>query len=307
MRPSVAVPNLLLMAVLLLSGMNCFRICSYNIQKFNSAKASNYRIIHILTRVFSRYDISLMLDVQDPAAVKTLLAALNSNSSRYSEKHKYNYVCSKALGRDPNNMQSYCFIYRLQTSEVTGQYQYQSPTFTRSPFVVRFRSNKTVVPEFVLVPLLSEQTNAVQEMDKLYDVFLEIIKKWKNTNVMFLGDFHAGCAHMTRADKKKIRLFSNTSFSWLITDRVDTTVTDQTHCPYDRIVVHGKQFLKHIKPFSAKVFNPIQNFKIRSSQLVDVGDHFPVEVELKSSVTSALRVSPLYFLLLILHFLYLTS
>lgn len=53
---------------------------------------------------------------------------------------------------------------------------------------------------------------------------------------MFLGNFQAGCAYLTRGDKKKIRLFNNSKFLWLIGDKVDTSVTDETSCPYDRFV-----------------------------------------------------------------------
>ncbi|XP_072304651.1 deoxyribonuclease-1-like isoform X2 [Eucyclogobius newberryi] len=297
-RSSTALPSLLLILVLFLSGLDCFKICSYNIPKFNKAKTSNYRIIHTLTRVFSRCDISLLLHVQDLTAVQKLLASLN----RYSKNTKYESVSSGALGNDPQNMQYYTFIYRTQTVSLTGQHQYQS-TFVRPPFAVRFQSNKTLASEFVLIPLHSEPSKAVQEMDKLYDVFLEVVKKWNNKNVMFLGNFHAGCAYMTRADKMKIRLFSNTSFSWLISDRTDTTVTDKTHCAYDRMVVHGESFLKQVKPFSAQVFNPIKSFKMRSSKLVEVSDHFPLEVELKSFGISLLQAKSLYILLLSLYFL----
>lgn len=305
MRPLVAVQSLPLMVALLLSGMNCFKICSYNVPEFNSNKATNYKITHTLTRICSRYDITLLMDVQDPAAVQILLKALNSESNRYTEKFKYKSVSSQLLGKDSKHPQYYTFIYRTQTVNLTGQHQYQGPGFVRPPFVMRFQSNKTLVPEFVLIPLHSEPSNTIQEIDKLYDVFQEVVRKWNNKNVMFLGDFHAGCGYMNRHDKKKIRLFTNTTFSWLISDRMDTTVTKETHCPHDRMVVHGKSFLKQIKPYSAKVFNPAKAFKIPSAQLVDVSDHFPLEVELKSSVTSLLHATSLYTLLLALQFLYL--
>lgn len=306
MRPLVAVLSLLLMVALLLSGMNCFKISSYNVPQFNHSKSSNYRIIHTLTRICSRYDITLLMDVQDLAAVKTLLSALNSENNRYSEKFKYKSVSSQLLGKDSKHPQYYTFIYRTQTVNLTGQHQYQSPGFVRPPFVVRFQSNKTLVQEFVLIPLHSEPSKAIQEIDKLYDVFEEVVRKWNNKKVIFLGDFHAGCGYMDRHDKKKIRLFTNTDFSWLISDRMDTTVTEETHCPYDRMVVHGKSFLKQIKPFSAQVFNPMKNFKIRSAQLLDVSDHYPLEVELKSSVISLLHATSHSTLLLVLQFLYLT-
>ncbi|CAL9702453.1 unnamed protein product [Knipowitschia caucasica] len=298
-HPASAVPTFLLMVVLSFSSLDSFKICSYNIPQFSKTKSSDYRVIHTLTRVLSRCDISLLMDVQDPAAVTTLLSALN----RYTQKLKYQSMSSNALGNDPKDMQYYTFIYRTQTVNLTGQHQHQSSAFVRPPFTARFQTNTTAVPEFILVPLHSEPTKAVQEMDKLVDVFEEVVDKWNNTNVMFLGDFHAGCGYMTRADKKDIRLFTNTSFSWLITDRTDTTVTDQTNCPYDRVVVHGQSFLKQIKPYSAKVFNPIKHFKIQSRQLVKVSDHFPIEVELKSSAMSLLQAKFLCFLLLSLHFL----
>lgn len=311
MRTSVAVPSFLLMVALQLSGINGdingdVRICSYNVPQFNNVKSSNSRILHTLTRIFARCDVSLLLGVEDGNSVNALLSALNSDGKRYKEKFKYKSVLSKPLGTDPKHMELYTFIYRIQTMNLTGQHQYQGPGFIRPPFAVRFQSNRTLAQEFVLIPLHSEPSKTVKEMDSLYDVFLEVQRKWNNKNVMLLGDFHAGCAYMNRNDKKKIRISSNTSFSWLISDRMDTTLTDMTHCPYDRMVVFGKSFLKQIRPFSAKVSNPMQTFKIRSSELMQVSEHLPLEVHLKGSAMSLLQGSCLCFLLLILHFLFLT-
>lgn len=302
MHSSVAITSFFLLVALQISGMNGFRICSYNVPQFNKAKSSNSRIIHTVKKICFRCDISLLLGVEDAASVNTLLSALN----RYSEKYKFKSVLSKPLGTGSKNQELYTFIYRIQTVNVTGQHQYQSSGFVRPPFSVRFQSKKTLAQEFVLIPLHSEPSKAVQEMDKLYEVFLEVLHKWNNKNVILLGDFHADCAYMTRPDKKNIRLFSNTSFSWLIPDRVDTTLTEETNCAYDRIVVFGKSFLKQIKPFSAKVFNPVKHFKVRSSELVQVSEHLPLEVDLKSSAMSLLHGSLLCFLLLILHFFFIT-
>lgn len=307
MRTSVAVHSFVLMVALQFSGINGdVRLCSYNVPQFNRAKSSNSRIIHTMKKIFVRCDLALLLGVEDGNSVNVLLSALNSKSDRYTPKYKYKSVLSKPLGTDPKHMELYTFIYRTQTMNLTGQHQYQAPGFIRPPFAVRFQSNKTLAQEFVLIPLHSEPSKTVKEMDKLYDVFSEVHRKWSNKNIMLLGDFHAGCAYMNRTDKKKIRIFTNTSFSWLISDKTDTTLTDVTHCPYDRMVVFGKSFLKQIRPFSAKVFNPVQAFKIRTTELVQVSDHFPLEVDLKSSAMSLLHGSHLCFLLLILHFLFLT-
>uniref|UniRef100_A0A3Q4HBR7 Deoxyribonuclease n=1 Tax=Neolamprologus brichardi TaxID=32507 RepID=A0A3Q4HBR7_NEOBR len=258
----------LLLSIFVLKSATELRICAYNVQNFDSAKASNGRLMHFLKLVLTRCDISLLQHVVDPdgQAIQKLLSVLN----RY-EEYDYEAVASESLGNSPDDKQKYVFIYRVQTVNVTGQYQYRSQqSFVREPFVVRFQT----IGEFILVPLHSEPSKAVQEINKLYDVFVEVSKKWNNMNVMFLGDFHASCAYVKRSDRRNIRLFMKSEFSWLIRNREDTTVTDATSCAYDRIVVHGEPFLRAIKPFSAKVFD---------LGVVQLSDHYPVEVVLKSS------------------------
>ncbi|XP_060889220.1 deoxyribonuclease-1-like isoform X2 [Labrus mixtus] len=276
-----------------------FRICAYTLQRFNSEKASDYRVMHTLTRIVSRCDITLLQEVMDPdgKAIRSLLASLNRYSERY-EDYNYEVVSSKSLGTSANNMQQYVFIYRTDTVSVLGEHQYKkTQSFTREPFAVHFQSQRTAIKEFILVPLHAEPTRAVQEIDRLYDVFVEVSKKWKNTNVMFLGGFYASCAYMNRQDRKNIRLFQ-TKFSWLIVDRVDTTVTDMTSCAYDRIVVHGQPFLRGVKASSAKVFNFGKDLKIPRAKVVEISDHYPVEVILKSSAL-LLQATPFLSLLFI--------
>ncbi|XP_049436249.1 deoxyribonuclease-1-like 1 isoform X1 [Epinephelus fuscoguttatus] len=275
-----------------------FKICAFNVQKFNYAKASNSRVRHTLTRILSRCDISVLQEVMDPdgKAIQKLLASLNRPTNRY-DKFSYRAVSSKALGNSPSDMQQYVFIYRMETVNVTDEHQYQKKqSFVRGPFAVHCQSSKIAIKNFILVALHTDPGQAVKEIDRLYDVFVEVSKKWENQNVMFLGDFHAGCAHMARADKKKIRLFTNSSFSWLIGDKVDTTVTEDTTCAYDRIVVHGKSFLRAITPFSAKVFNYVKEFKLTKAKALELSNNYPLEVRLKNSAL-LLQATPLLILL----------
>ncbi|XP_061908638.1 deoxyribonuclease gamma-like isoform X2 [Entelurus aequoreus] len=275
-----------------------FRICAYNVQNFNSRKAANFKVLHTLTRIISRCDIILLQEVTDSdgSAIKKLVSSLNREAQRYEGYH-YSSVSSSGMGKSPDDMQKYVFVYRTETVKVTDQYQYPIQAhFVRAPLAVHFHSDKTGIENFVLVGLHADKDNAVKEMDRLYEVFEEVLKKWNNKNVMFLGDFQAGCAHMTRRDKKNIRLFANTSFSWLIGDKMDTTVTDETSCAYDRIVVYGKSFLKAITPFSAGVFNYAQQFKLARTTVLMVSDHLPVEVRLKGSAP-LIQATPLLLLI----------
>ncbi|KAM9785452.1 deoxyribonuclease-1-like 2 [Neosynchiropus ocellatus] len=265
-----------------------FKICAYNVQQFDKAKLADYRAVHTLTKVAVRCDIILLLEMIDPdnAVINKLLASINRYCESFFRRYEgqtYKTVSSKGLGNSPNDMQKYVFIYRNDTVKVTGQYQFQNKQFfAREPYVVQFEAPKTAIKKFVLVPLHADPDRAVQEMDKLYDVFQDVVKKWNNKNVMLLGDFQAACAHMTKKDKKKIRLFTNTAFHWLIKDKVDTTLSEDTTCAYDRIVVHGSAFLKCIKPYSANVFNVGKTFKIPRLQVQQLSDHYPVEVTLKN-------------------------
>ncbi|XP_022622549.1 deoxyribonuclease gamma-like isoform X1 [Seriola dumerili] len=296
---SSGLPVLLLLLLTLSATVSGFRICSYNVQKFNLQKASNYRVMHTLTRVIAGCDICLLQNVIDSEGevIRSLLSSLNRETDRYDDNYLYKSVSSKGLGKSADDMQQYVFLYRTQTVNVVAEYQYKSKqSFLRAPFIVQFQGKRTAIKKFILVPLHTDPTHAIQEIDQLYDVFKEVSKKWNNTNVMFLGDFHAACAYVTRANRKNIRLFTNTSFSWLIKDKVDTTVSDDTNCAYDRIVVYGEPFLKAISPSSAKVYNIAKEFKLTRSKVLEVSDHFPVEVKLKSSAL-LLQATPLLILL----------
>lgn len=50
---------------------------------------------------------------------------------------------------------------------------------------------------------------------------------------MLLGDFNSDCNYVMGSDWQKIRLFTDKSFHWLISDEADTTVS-HTNCAYDR-------------------------------------------------------------------------
>ncbi|XP_077460272.1 deoxyribonuclease gamma-like isoform X3 [Stigmatopora argus] len=275
-----------------------FRICAFSLNKIDSQKMIQSRVLHTLTRIVSRCDVTLLQRVvdSDGSLMKTLVASLNRYSGRYEGYH-YNSVSSSNLGKS-DDLQKYVFLYRTETTRVIAQHPYQKQNqFVRPPLAVYFHSNKTAVKNFILVGLHTDPSNTIQEIDRLYDVFEQVMKKWNDKNVMFLGNFHASCAYMTRRDKKQIRLFTNSSFHWLIGDKMDTTITDETNCAYDRIVVHGKSFLKAITPFSAGVFNFAQEYKLSRTTAHQVSSHLPVEVRLKSS---ALQLQAKHLLLLAL-------
>ncbi|KAM5152588.1 deoxyribonuclease-1-like [Mantella aurantiaca] len=269
---------------LALSSVSALKIGAFNIRAFGDSKMNNPEASSIILKILPRYDIVLIQEVRDAdlSAVKTMMTELNSQF----EKPQYSYVVSDTLGRDAYK-ERYLFVYRKDKVTVQDSYHYHDhnmytgeDTFSREPFVVHFNCPTTEVENFVLVPLHSAPKDAVREIDALYDVYRDVLDKWQTDNIIFLGDFNAGCSYVTQSDWHSIRLYTSEDFLWLIHNDVDTTV-GKTECAYDRIVVSGADLQNAIVEDSAQVFNFQKQYKLTMEQALVVSDHYPVELELK--------------------------
>ncbi|KAJ8017234.1 hypothetical protein DPEC_G00015690 [Dallia pectoralis] len=271
------------------------KICAFNVQSFGEAKVHNRKVMGILIKILARCDLCLIQEVRDSKgeAIPTLVKDLNS----FDKSHSYSYVESRRLGKKTYKEQ-YVYIYRKDVLQVKEQYQHpklkgdgsnDTDVFSREPFIVRFYSPTTLVKDFVLVGQHTCPKMAMKEIDELYTVFKGICKKWKTDNVVILGDLNAACGYVTVKGFKAVRLRSDPKFCWLIGDEQDTTVRQKTHCAYDRIVVHGREMISGIVPDSAKPFNFKEQFSLTEEEALEVSDHFPVEVDLKSTHRYLLR------------------
>uniref|UniRef100_A0ACB8EII0 Deoxyribonuclease gamma n=1 Tax=Sphaerodactylus townsendi TaxID=933632 RepID=A0ACB8EII0_9SAUR len=212
------------------------QICSFNVRSFGEAKRTQPDVLDIIVKVISRCDIILLMEIKDSSnrICPFLLEKLNSQI-----QDEYSYVVSNRLGRKTYKEQ-YAFFYRSKMVTVRRTYQYpdlqpgDEDALSREPFVVWFYSPKTVVREFVIIPLHTTPETSVREIDELYDVYLDVKQLWKSESFIFMGDFNAGCNYVAKKHWKNIRLRNHTEFIWLIDDKNDTTVRASTHCPYDR-------------------------------------------------------------------------
>ncbi|XP_049431018.1 deoxyribonuclease-1-like [Epinephelus fuscoguttatus] len=262
------------------------KIASFNIQKFGINKVSNPDVLSILVKVVSRYDITLILEVVDISgeSVKTFLDALNKANS----KHHYTLKISSRLGRTRYKEQ-FMFLYRDDLVDLVGSYQFDDQVteggdvFARDPYILRFRCLNTVLKDLVMIPVHTKPDDSEKELDELYDVFQHVKKKWRTDNVMILGDFNADGLYVSKKEMKGIRIRSDTNFHWLIGDDVDTTASTRNNHTYDRIVVYGDDMLQAIVPNSAKPFNFQKAYRLSEEQALKVSDHYPVEVQLKTT------------------------
>ncbi|XP_077185760.1 deoxyribonuclease-1-like isoform X2 [Paroedura picta] len=261
-----------------------FKICAFNIRSFGKAKAANQKVLGALVQILSRCDISAVQEVRDSKgyAIQILLQELN----RYDASHRYTCRESKRLGRGTYKEQN-VFIYRMDVVSVTDWCQFgeedSSPFkgFVRGPFAARFHSPVTAVSDFVLLLHHASPPEAARELDLLFGVCMELVRRWKTQNLMVLGDLNASGAYIPASAWARIRLRSHPAFHWLIGDKADTTVSHRTCCAYDRIIVHGDELLGAVVARSAKPFNFTAALGLSEEEALEISDHYPVEVNLR--------------------------
>ncbi|XP_067562920.1 deoxyribonuclease-1 isoform X1 [Pseudorca crassidens] len=259
------------------------RIAAFNIQTFGETKMSSATLSNYIVQILSRYDIALIQEVRDNhlTAVGRLLDKLNQD-----DPNTYHFVVSEPLGRN-SYKERYLFLFRPDQVSVLDSYQYDdgcepcgNDSFSREPAVVKFSSPFTQIKEFAIVPLHAAPSDAVAEIDSLYDVYLDVWQKWDLEDIMLMGDFNAGCSYVTPSQWSSIRLRRSPPFQWLIPDTADTTVTS-THCAYDRIVVAGPLLQDAVVPNSAAPFDFQAAYGLSDQMALAISDHYPVEVMLK--------------------------
>ncbi|KAK5934664.1 hypothetical protein CgunFtcFv8_015041 [Champsocephalus gunnari] len=64
-----------------------------------------------------------------------------------------------------------------------------------------------VVQDLVLIPVHTKPSNAEAELNALHDVVEDVRKRWKNDNIMILGDFNADRPHLSMEEKKTLPIF----------------------------------------------------------------------------------------------------
>ncbi|KAG8447279.1 hypothetical protein GDO86_014663 [Hymenochirus boettgeri] len=247
-----------------------FKICTFNIKSFGEAKASNKKVMGTLAKILTRCEISVIQEVRDSKgeAIPALIKELN----KFDGVQRYMHLESKRLGKNSYKEQI-VFIYRSDMVKIVNWYHYTDDQpdhpedFVREPFIVHFHSPKTAIKDFVLMSHHTSPKGAAKEINKLLQVILDMKRRWKIENIMLLGDLNASCGYVTLDEWKNIQLRSHNKFHWLIGDKDDTTVNQNTHCAYDRIVVHGEEFLRAIVPGSAMPFNFKKKFGLSEEEV----------------------------------------
>ncbi|XP_072285559.1 deoxyribonuclease-1-like 1 [Pyxicephalus adspersus] len=288
----------LLFFLLLWSQVLPFRICAFNAQHFGEKKAANQEVLDSLVKIVQRCDICLLQEVQDPKgkALSKLLQELNRPQDLFQA------VASPSLGRKSYTEQ-YVFIYKSDKISVRDQYKYDDndpskpDMFSREPYVVRFSLQSKDLQDMVVIPQHTVPDKAVEELETLFDVFLDARSRWRCNNLVFMGDFNAGCSYLSMKKRRSLRLYRDPAFQWLIKDDMDTTVRESTKCPYDRIVLYGEELTQLVK--FAGIYNFTKELGLTEAEALKVSDHYPVEAELNVKFGNSQTLLPSFILILL--------
>ncbi|XP_029470398.1 deoxyribonuclease-1-like [Rhinatrema bivittatum] len=260
-----------------------FKIASFNIQRFSESKVTDVGVRNLIIQILRRYELISVQEVMssDDTAIISLVRELNNATGSH-----YNLLISDHLGRS-SYREKYVYIYREDIVKPTRWYHYDdgcencgTDSFIREPFVAQFQSLTTELKSFVLISIHTSPDYAVSEVDALFDAWEDAQQQYLIEDILILGDFNADCSYITSKDWPRIRLRQAENHQWLIGDNVDTTVSTNTHCAYDRIVASGAGMLTAVLPHTATAFNFQDAFGLSYEMTKAISDHYPVELEL---------------------------
>uniref|UniRef100_A0A7N6BUH1 Endonuclease/exonuclease/phosphatase domain-containing protein n=1 Tax=Anabas testudineus TaxID=64144 RepID=A0A7N6BUH1_ANATE len=232
------------------------KIAAFNVKTFGEKKVNDEFVRRNLIKIVSRYSVVVMLEVRDKSgeAMKKFLVELNK--TRVNICCPFAMVSSKPLGRG-NHMEQFVFFYRKNEVKKLNFHQYKEKTkdvLAREPFVLQLECRGTAVEKLVLIPVHSKPQDAKIELDALGDVVENVRARWRNDNIMILGDFNADGRYLSQRRRENVSIASS-SYTWLIADDVDTTTSNSNSHTYDRIVVFGQHMANAVVPGSATSFN----------------------------------------------------
>ncbi|GFO21730.1 deoxyribonuclease [Plakobranchus ocellatus] len=254
------------------------RVASFNIKQFGESKMSKPAVAENIVRILKRYDIVFVMETRDKdqkslEQLKKLLGAA-----------EWTFVASDPIGRTSSYKEQYVFFFRphlLTLQDKAIIFQDDEDKFEREPIVAQFEywssfANAKVKVTFVGAHL--DPDDVVNELNALPDVIATAESLFPTSSaVIVMGDFNSDCTYMNCEERAETALFSTPEvYTSLVPDKTDTTVSHNTDCAYDRVVitVHDRPKVKVTK---VKAFNFEKELGLQLDEAQDISDHYPVE------------------------------
>ncbi|TPP56608.1 putative deoxyribonuclease I (DNase I) [Fasciola gigantica] len=273
--------SVLVVSILLFEFSRAYLMSSFNIQVFGDKKMSKKHIPPILAKILSRYDLTCIQEIRDSDG-DSLGKLVNLINSGRNNQEGYVGLAGERLGRTSSKEQ-YGVIYLPKKFTLSNLRTYPNhrSEFERPPMQVHVKPKAPGIPNFELLIVHLDPQKVFEEMEALYEVAQEVVTKI-NDNLLILGDMNAGCSYLSKSKKKTLKFTQDTSYTWLVNDNLDTTV-GKTDCAYDRLIVHGEKLRKTLVRNSVKAYRYPEAMHLDQKTALEVSDHYPVEIEMKSS------------------------
>lgn len=221
-------------------------IMAWNIKSFGMKKANNETQLNEIIKTIEQFDISFIQEIREKEAFDLLC------------NHLYDYDCfiSEALGTT-SYKELYGFVYKKGIWMYSTYQSSRYDLFERPPYEAGFRIGNYTLKSYIIH---TKPTEAEKEISNL-QLYVTSNQK-EGENIVVLGDLNADCSYFKRNESDFM------GWIWLIQDDIDTTVSENTDCAYDRIIVNKDLF----------------DEVVTSGTIEDitVSDHYPVFVNIKT-------------------------
>lgn len=251
----------------------CLFVGSFNVKWFTVAKSADDNVINVVTDIILRYDVMLMMEIRDDDRQ----TAMNRLWERVNMTSPYGLSLSRPLGRNHTRYrEQYAFFHRLGKAYLADTLQYDdfpNDEFEREPYSVLIKTSQgSPQPGTAFIGVHIQPKSAVAELASMVEVADTVIQLWNTDKAVILGDLNADCRYMSAAARAQTPLRTDGRFTWLIPDTADTTVSPQTNCAYDRIIVSDS-----VRHRGASVFDYEAQYSLTLEEARAISDHFPVE------------------------------
>ncbi|GFR59188.1 deoxyribonuclease [Elysia marginata] len=257
------------------------RVALFNIRSFGKTKMSRPETVKNLVRIMKRYDVVFVMETRD--AGMTSLTQLRT-ALGYTQ---WNYTASIPIGRSTYKEQ-YVYWYRPAAVKLLQASVYDDDAwdnFEREPYMAQFQywshSARSEI-KVTLVGIHIKPAVVVEELEHLPKVISSAKKVFPDSDgIVVMGDFNADCRYMNDVERSEPSLLNTpTKYISYVGDAADTTVSHNTDCAYDRLVVPS-QGQPEVKVANVKVFDFEKALGLSFEAAHDVSDHYPVEFTLE--------------------------
>lgn len=260
---------------------NTITIASWNIQVFGKTKASKPKVMEVIAKTITEFDIVAIQEIRDKSgtAIKELEQQVDALGT------DYDVIIGPRLGRTTSKEQ-YAYIYRTDKFELIDKYTFPEyvelgkDVFHREPYIAYFKT-KSGNFDFKMVNIHVDPEEAVTEIDALHkvaeyaryetnDIEGNVLEK----DILLLGDMNSDCSYWD--ENYQASPLKDKRYKWIIYNFEDTNLA-KSSCTYDRIITTTATTEDWTG--TAGVYRFDQKFNLNPTQAKAVSDHYPVYAE----------------------------